>query len=147
MWDSRSKGLFARLVPSKGIDFEGLDTVLKLFAADLDRLGYKRVAFLSDNEFAIVAFLKELKRYWPGEVIPEAASTGDPQSNGAAERGVRMIKGAARTIKNALEYNLAHGTSNHVESAPGTGAGSTEVSPTSGLMSFIVKYAAASQRL
>ena len=95
MWDSRSKGLFARLVRSKGTDFEGLDIVLKYFAADLDRLGYKRIVFRSDNEFAIVAFLKELKRYWTGEVIPEAASTGDPQSNGAAERGVRMIKGTA----------------------------------------------------
>jgi len=72
MWDSRSKGLFAHLVPSKGTDYEELDAVLKMFAADLDRLGYKRVAFRSDNESAIVAFLKELKRYWPREVIPEA---------------------------------------------------------------------------
>ena len=109
MWDSRSKRLFAHLIPSKGTDFEGLETVLKLFAADLDRLGYKRVSFRSDNEFAIVAFLNELKRHWQGEVIPEVASTGDPQSNGAAERGVRMIKDATRTIKDALEYNLAHG--------------------------------------
>ena len=118
MWDSRSKGLFARLVPSKGTDFEGLDIVLKYFAADLDRLGYKKVVFRSDNEFAIVAFLKELKRYWTGEVIPEAASTGDPQSNGAAERAVRMIKGAARTIKDALEYNLANVPDNLNVEAP-----------------------------
>ena len=96
MWDSRSKGLFAHLIPAKGTDFEGLEAVLKLFTADLDRLGYERSAFRTDNEFAIIAFLNELKRHWQGEVIPEAASTGDPQSNGAAERGVRMIKDTTR---------------------------------------------------
>ena len=107
MWESRSTGLFAHFVPAKGTDFDGSETVLKLCAADLDRLGYKRVVLRSDNEFVIVAFLNELKRHWQGEVVPEAASTGDPQSNGAAERGVRMIKGATRTIKDALEYNLS----------------------------------------
>jgi hypothetical protein len=45
MWDSRTKGLFAHLIPAKGLDYEGLDAVLKLVVADLDRLGYKRVAF------------------------------------------------------------------------------------------------------
>ena len=57
MWDSRTKGLFAHIVPAKGTDFEGLDAVLKLFAADLDRLGYKRVAFKNDAEPAIVCCL------------------------------------------------------------------------------------------
>ena len=85
MWDSRSKGLFPHLVPAKGTDFEGLDTVLKLCVGDLDRLGYRRVIFHSDNEFGIVAFLNELERHWQGEVIPEASSIGDPQSNGAAQ--------------------------------------------------------------
>ena len=94
--------MFAHVVPAKGTDFDGLDTVLKLCAADLDRLGYKLVAFRSDNEFARVVFLNELKRHWQGEVIPEASLTGDPQSNGAAERGVRTIKNATRTVKDAL---------------------------------------------
>ena len=76
----------------------------KTCAADLYRLGYKRVAFRSDNGFAIVAFLSDLKLHWRGEVTPEAASTGDLQNNGAAERCVRMIKGAARTVKDALDY-------------------------------------------
>ena len=39
--------------------------------ADLDRLGYKRVVFRSDNEAANVAFLNELKRHWQGEVVPK----------------------------------------------------------------------------
>ena len=71
MWDSRSKGLFTHLVPAKGTDCDGLDTVLKLRAADLDLLGYKRVAFRSDNEFVKVAFLNDLKRHWRGDAIPE----------------------------------------------------------------------------
>ena len=41
MWDSRTKGLFAHLVPGMGTDFEGLDAVFKLLAVDLERLGYK----------------------------------------------------------------------------------------------------------
>ena len=85
MRGSRSKGLFAHLAPAKGTAFDGLETVLKLYAANLGRLGYKRVAFRCHNKFAIVAFLNELKRHWQGEVIPEAPSIGDPQSNGAAE--------------------------------------------------------------
>ena len=42
MFDSKGKGIHARLMPAKGVDFEGLDCSLKLWAGDLDRLGYKR---------------------------------------------------------------------------------------------------------
>ena len=78
MWDVWSKGLYAHMVPQKGIDYEHLPKVIKMIAGDLDRLGYKRVVFRSDNEHAITAFLRELKRHWSGEVVPEHASTGDP---------------------------------------------------------------------
>ena len=66
MWDSRTKGLYAHIVPAKGTDYDGLDAVVKLIAADLDKLGYKRVAFRNDNEPAIVAFLSEVKKHWQG---------------------------------------------------------------------------------
>ena len=154
MWDSRTKGLFAHIVPAKGTDFEGLDAVLKLFAADLDRLGYKRLASRNDTEPAIVAFLRELRKYWSGEVVPEAASTGDPQSNGAAEAAVRLIKGRVKTLKDALEFNLSSATGatqaqiNHTLSSSSTTT--TELAaipPTSGLMTLIVRQAAAVQRL
>ena len=130
MWDSKGKGLGAHIIPAKGVDFEGIDKVLRMVTADLDRLGYKRVAFRSDQEPAITAFLREVKRCWHGEVVPELAATGDPQTNGAAENGVKLLKGLVRTLKDALEFNLG-----------------TEVSPTSGLMSLIVKQAAAAYRL
>ena len=70
MFDSKGKGIHARLMPAKGVDFEGLDRTLKLWAGDLDRLGYKRVAFRSDTEISIVSFLRELKNHWSGEVVP-----------------------------------------------------------------------------
>ena len=143
MWDSRSKGLYAHIVPAKGVEYEGLEAVLKVVAADLDRLGHKRVVFRNDTEPAIVAFLRELQRYWHGEVVPEAASTGDPQSNGAAEVGVRLLKGGVRTLKDALEFNLS--------SDPLANRGESNQQPTiaatSGLMSLIVKQVAAAQRL
>jgi hypothetical protein len=106
MYDSKGKGIHARLMPAKGVDFEGFDRSLKLWAGDLDRLGYKRVTFRSDTEISIVSFLRELRNYWQGEVVPEKAATGDPQSNGAAEVGVQLLKAHIRTQKDALEHNL-----------------------------------------
>ena len=135
MWDSRSKGLHAHLVPAKGIDFEGFEAVVKLLAADLDRLGYKRVVFRSDTERSIVALPREVRKYWSGEVVPETASTGDPQSNGAAEAAVRVFKNSVRTLKDALEHNL---------SSTSTAA---RIPPTSGLMSLLVRQESAVQRL
>ena len=94
------------MLPQKGIDYEHLPKVIKMIAGDLDRMGYKRFVFRSDSEHAITALLRELKRHWSGEVVPEHASTGDPQSNGAAESAVRLLKGRVRTLKSALEANL-----------------------------------------
>ena len=127
MWDNKGKGLHAHIVHAKGVDYEGLDKVVKMLSGDLDRLGWKRVVFRSDHEAAISALLRELGRSWHGEVVPEEAATRDPQSNGAAENGVKLIKGRVRTLKDALEFNLG-----------------AEVPPTSGLMSLLVKQAASS---
>ena len=129
MWDSKGKGIHAHVMPAKGIDFEGLDKVLRLWSADLERLGYKRVAFRADHEAAISAFLRELRRRWPGEVVPEEAATGDPQSNGAAENGVKLLKGRVRTLKDALEFNIG-----------------AAIPATSGLMSLLVRQAASTYR-
>ena len=62
-----------------------------------------------------------------------------------------MIMGAVRTVKDAREYNLAQGTREAPEVVLNLFSASHEASPvvppTSGLMTLIVKYAAASQRL
>ena len=130
MFDSKGKGIHARLMPAKGVDFEGLDRTLKLWAGDLDRLGYKRVAFRSDTEISIVSFLRELKNHWSGEVVPEKASTGDPQSNGAAEVGVQLLKAHVRTQKDALEHSLG-----------------VPIPADHGLLTLVVRHAAATYRM
>ena len=56
--------------------------------------------------------------------------TGDPQCNGAAEVGVQLLKAHVRTQKDALEHNLGR-----------------EVPGDHGLMTFIVRYVAASYRM
>ena len=130
MWDSKGKGLHARLVPAKGVDYEGFERVLKLWGADLDRLGYKRVVFRNDTEASIVAFLRELRKHWTGEVVPEKAAAGDPQTNGAAEVGVQLLKGYVRTLKDALEYQLGE-----------------KIPAEHGLMTLLVRQAAAIYRM
>ena len=56
-----------------------------------------------------------------------------------------MIKGATRTVKDSLEYRLAQGT---FEAAPETSAADPPtVFQTNGLMTLMVQYAAACQRL
>ena len=129
MWDSKTKGLYSHLLPAKGVDYAELEKVLRLVSEDLVRLGHKRVVFRSDGEPALLAFLRELRKYWEGEVIPEQSPVGDPQSNGAAENAVKLTKAHVRTLKDALEHRLQ---------AP--------VPETSGLMTLLVRHAASAYR-
>lgn len=62
MWDSKGKGLHAHILPHKGVDYPDLEKVVKLVVGNLDRLGYKRVAFRSDNESASTSFLRVLRQ-------------------------------------------------------------------------------------
>ena len=74
----------------------------------LEGMGYRRVIFRSDNEPepGLASFLQRLKTAWTGEVVMENSSVGDPQSNGAAEAGVGIVKGLVRTIKLATEERI-----------------------------------------
>ena len=54
--DSKSKATFAHGVPAKGLDDKGF--IVRCIADDVAWLGYSRVVLKSDNEPAIVAFLK-----------------------------------------------------------------------------------------
>ena len=59
------------------------------------RLGYPRLTFKSDNEPALVALLRGLRRRLAVEKIevsPETACEYDPNSNGSAECGVGIAK-------------------------------------------------------
>ena len=56
-----------------------------------------------------------------------------------------MIKGATRTVKDALEYDLAQGVP---EATPDAGIDNPPtVLPTNGLRTLLVKYSGACQRL
>ena len=44
-----------------------------------------------------------VKLPWTGDVVQETSAQGDPQSNGAAESSVNVVKGHVRSIKLAVE--------------------------------------------
>ena len=96
--------------------------------ADLDGLGYKRVRFRSDGEPSLVAFLRLVRSRWSGEVVSELTVKGDPRTNGAAENGVRLLKGLARTLTLALEDLYEQVPENH------------------GIVTWLVRYAATVHR-
>lgn len=106
MGDSKSKAYYGAIHPQKGCRFPEVEIVVAYWVEVLESLGYRRVTMRSDNEPSIVAFLEKLKGAWPGEVVAESSSVGDPQSNGAAEAGVGVVKGLIRTNKLALEGKL-----------------------------------------
>ena len=53
--DSRSKAVFAHVVPTKGIDEQGFS--VDALVGDVKWLGYSKVTLTSDNEPAIVKLL------------------------------------------------------------------------------------------
>ena len=62
-----------------------------------------RVVFRCDNEPSILALLRAARLAWAGDVVQETSAEGDPQSNGAAESSVNVVKGHVRTTKLAVE--------------------------------------------
>ena len=70
---------------------------------DLDILGYHRVVLRCDNEPTILALLRAVKLAWTGDVVQETSAEGDPQSNGAAESLVNVVKGPVRSIHLVVE--------------------------------------------
>ena len=129
MHDGVTKSIFAHLIPAKGVYFPSCEKVVKIFVEDLYNLGYNRVVFRCDNEPSILAFLRAVKLAWTGDVVQETSAEGDPQSNGAAESSVNVVKGHFRWIKLA------------VESASGV-----EVQPDHDLLTWLVPYAASMHR-
>ena len=95
MHDGVTKSIFAH--------FPSCEKVVKMIVKDLDTLGHHRVVFRCDNEPSILALLRAVKLAWTGDVVQETSAEGDPQSNGAAESSVNVVKGHVRTIKLAVE--------------------------------------------
>ena len=112
-YDSSTKFIFAHPVTAKGVseDQYAADAV----AEDIGWLGYPRVLLRSDNEPALLALLKESLKCMriQSEAAPlesvatEGSVPYDPQTNGAAETGVRLLKGQARALMLGLEKEIA----------------------------------------
>ena len=107
--DSKSKMLFAHVVPAKGID-------KKRFAVDMLRddivwLGYSRVILKSDNELAIIKLgeetMKDLKITLE-QVAVDHPPPYDSQANGQAESGCKSVRGQLKSIQNCLQRRLGH---------------------------------------
>ena len=106
--DSRSKYVFAHVVPMKGVDESrfAVDTLVN----DVRWLGYNRIVLKSDNEPAIVKLLsealRELRVQGLDQCLEEHPPEYDPQSNGSAEVGVKLLKGHLRTLKSCIESKI-----------------------------------------
>jgi hypothetical protein len=108
VYDSLSKALFAHAVPQKGVDKQGY--IVDKVSTDILWLGYARVIVRSDNEPAIVKVVEEVLKTLKITGLDQAAAEGsvpyDPQSNGAAESAVRLLKGSVRTLQLGLERQI-----------------------------------------
>ena len=91
--DGVTESIFAHLIPAKRVDFPSCEKVVKMIVKDLDTLGYNSVVFRCDNEPSILALLRAVKLAWTGDVVQKTSAEGDPQSNGAAESSVNVVKG------------------------------------------------------
>ena len=123
-----TKSIFAHLITAKGVDFPSCEKVVKTIVKDSDNLGYNRVVFRCDNEPSILASFR-VKLAWTGDVVQATSAEGDPQSNGAAESSVNVVKEHVRSTKLAVEL--------------ATGA---EVPADHDLLMWLVPYAASMHR-
>ena len=106
--DSKSKCVFAHVVPSKGADEKGF--AVDALVDDVKWLGYSKMTLKSDNEPAIVKLLsealRELRIQGLEQTLEEHSPEYDPQANGSAEVGVRLLKGHLRTLRSCLESRI-----------------------------------------
>ena len=92
----------------KGADEEGF--AVKAIVDDVKWLGYSKIVLKTDNEPAILKLLQEslrdLRVEGLDQVMAENSPEYDPQSNGSAEVGVKLVEGMVRTMRSGLEREL-----------------------------------------
>ena len=71
--ESKSKAIFGRVVPTKGIDEKGFSD--DSLADDIKWLGYAKLTLKSDNETAIVKLLREALKEMRIHGVPQSRST------------------------------------------------------------------------
>ena len=112
--DSRSKALFAHVVPQKGVGEDRF--TVECLRRDILWLGYPRVLLKSDREPAIKKLLSDTlkgvkvdlaKRAEDETQAAEKAPPAyDSQANGDVENAVKQVQGMVRTLKSCLEERL-----------------------------------------
>ena len=79
---------------------------------DVKWLGYTKLTLKSDNEPAIVKLLseslRELRINGVSQVLEVHSPEYDPQANGAAEVGVKLLKSHMRTLRCNLKNEIGH---------------------------------------
>ena len=95
----RSGCLPATQAPENGMNAYAL----AFFAGWLRGLGWKRLLLRSDNERALLAFLRDAAASLEGvEVIEQASPEGDHAANGLAEVCAREVKAQSRGAEESL---------------------------------------------
>ena len=102
--DTRSKMLFAHVVPRKGMTHEHGATAM---VSDLGRLGYHEIILKCDGEPALKAVQEEVKSRREQPTILENSPVGDSRANGAAERAVQALEEHVRVLRHGLEQRIS----------------------------------------
>ena len=103
-FDRRQKWMIAEVAPSEGMNAYAI----KVLSEEIDKSGCSRITTMSDQEPALLAFLRAEKneRSEYIEISSDCSPVGDSQSNGAGERAIRTARAQARTMKMALESRI-----------------------------------------
>ena len=70
MHESIGKNIFSHAVPHKGIQHEGSEFAIQAVASDIESLGYRRVIIRGDQEPALLAFLRRVRRHVKCDCVP-----------------------------------------------------------------------------
>ncbi len=76
---------------------------------DLTLAGHQRLILRNDQEPAVVALQREVKKRFGlgtgGEVLPGFSTNGESKSNGEIERAVQEVHGILCALKELVEYH------------------------------------------
>ena len=104
--DRGSRAIQAWMVERKGADVDTGDAASRAVQG-IRSFGHRgRLMIKTDNEPAILALKEEIMRSFPDGVIPVESPPHESESNGAAENGVKLVKGLLRVHLLALERKI-----------------------------------------
>ena len=86
--DRRSGMTASHPVPNKGV---GHPHAAKALLRDVERTGYRRLVFRSDQEPSAMALCAAVRDAWSGEAVIESSPVGGSRSNGQVERAVQEV--------------------------------------------------------